>query len=111
MLVTRQLFWVGLGATAGVLVYRRASRAAEALRPENVAHSMASACLEAGYAMREFVVDIREGMDLRQQAYEETARERAALRAAPVPALLPGPRVASETASGETMARHDSGTA
>jgi len=59
----RRLFWVALGATVGVLVVRRVSRAAQAYTPEGVARSMSG----MADSLREFAAEIREGMDEREQ--------------------------------------------
>jgi hypothetical protein len=59
----RRLFWVALGATAGVLVVRRLSRTAQAYTPQGLTSS-AGAALDA---LRELADDVREGMAAREQ--------------------------------------------
>ena len=59
----RRLFWVALGATVGVLVVRRVTRAAQAYTPEGVGRSAAS--LADG--LRELADAVREGMAEREQ--------------------------------------------
>ncbi len=59
----RRLFWVALGATAGVLVVRRLSRAAEAYTPEGLGRSLSS----AADALRDLADAVREGMAEREQ--------------------------------------------
>ena len=52
----RRLFWVALGAAAGVLVVRKLSQTAQAYTPEGIARSLgnvAEAIREAGDAVRE----------------------------------------------------------
>ncbi len=59
----RRLFWVALGATAGVLVVRKLSRAAEAYTPEGLGRSLSS----AADALRDLADAVREGMAEREQ--------------------------------------------
>lgn len=68
----RRLFWLALGATAGVLIVRKLSRAAERLTPQSVAHNFAAGLNELAIALRDFATDVREAM----------AGQEAALRAA-----------------------------
>jgi hypothetical protein len=52
----RRLFWVALGAAAGVLVVRKLSQTAQAYTPEGIARSLgnvAEAIREAGDVVRE----------------------------------------------------------
>lgn len=57
-----RLFWVTLGATAGVLVVRKLTRTAQAYTPEGMASGLAS----LGDGLREFAAAVREGMDARE---------------------------------------------
>lgn len=57
-----RLFWISLGATAGVLVVRRLTRTAQAYTPEGMATSLGSLT----DAVREFSAAVREGMDARE---------------------------------------------
>lgn len=57
-----RLFWIGLGAAAGVLVVRRVTRAAQAYTPEGVAENLGA----VGAALRDFADAVREGMDVRE---------------------------------------------
>lgn len=59
----RRLFWVALGATAGVLVVRRLGRTLEAYTPEGVGSSIAGLT----DAVRELAADVREGMAVRER--------------------------------------------
>jgi hypothetical protein len=59
----RRLFWVALGAVAGVLVVRRLTRAAEAYTPAGIARSAS----ELGGGMRELAAAVREGMAEREE--------------------------------------------
>lgn len=57
-----RLFWISLGAAAGVLVVRRVTRTAQAYTPEGVAESLGG----IGEAIRDFADAVREGMDSRE---------------------------------------------
>ena len=59
----RRLFWLALGATVGVLVVRRLSRAADSLSPTGLGRSISG--LSA--SVRELAATVREGMDEREQ--------------------------------------------
>ena len=59
----RRLFWVALGATAGVLVVRKVTRVAQAYSPEGLGRSAAS--LADG--LRDLADAVREGMAEREQ--------------------------------------------
>jgi hypothetical protein len=59
----RRLFWVVLGATAGVLVVRKLTRAAQSYTPEGLGRSAAS--LADGF--RELADAVREGMAERER--------------------------------------------
>jgi Family of unknown function (DUF6167) len=58
----RRLFWVALGAVAGVLIVRRLTRAVEAYTPAGMARSA------SGFAdgLRDLAAAVREGMDERE---------------------------------------------
>lgn len=62
----RRLFWVALGATAGVLIVRRVTRTAEKFTPEGMSQSVAGALGGLTAAIREFSADVREGMAERE---------------------------------------------
>jgi hypothetical protein len=58
----RRVFWVALGATVGVLVVRRLSRAADSYSPSGLSRSVG----DLGDAIREFGQQVREGMGERE---------------------------------------------
>jgi hypothetical protein len=58
----RTVFWIALGAAAGVLVAREVSKAARAYTPEGISRSVAS----AGEGLRDLAEAVREGMDQRE---------------------------------------------
>ncbi|HEX6328462.1 MAG TPA: DUF6167 family protein [Jiangellaceae bacterium] len=58
----RRLFWVALGATAGILVARQITRSARNLTPDGAAHRVAGALGGFTEALREFADDVKAGM-------------------------------------------------
>jgi len=58
----RRLFWVALGATAGVLVVRKVNKVAEAYTPEGVGRSLG----QLADALRDAADVVREGMAERE---------------------------------------------
>jgi hypothetical protein len=59
----RRIFWVALGATAGVLIVRKLSRTVEAYTPEGIGRSLGS----LADALRDAADVVREGMAEREQ--------------------------------------------
>ncbi|MFD0686315.1 DUF6167 family protein [Actinomadura fibrosa] len=86
----KRLFWVGVGAGAGVYathrVKRRVERFARAWSPEGVAARAVSTGVGAGQRLRLFASDVRTEM----RAREEELRE--AVRMDQAPPELDGPR-------------------
>lgn len=62
----RRLFWVALGATAGVLVVRRLTKAARSVTPEGVADRVSETAGGLTQAIRDFADDVRAGMGERE---------------------------------------------
>ncbi|HTZ45633.1 MAG TPA: hypothetical protein VMB79_17365 [Jatrophihabitans sp.] len=79
----RRLFWLALGATVGVLVMRKLSRAAEKLTPQGMAQSLSAGLNELAFALGDFVADVREAM----AGQEAALRAAAGLDAAGDPAI------------------------
>jgi hypothetical protein len=69
----RRLFWLALGATLGILIVRKLSRAAERLTPENVARSVAAGLNELAYSLRDFTADVRASMSAQEAVLREAA--------------------------------------
>ncbi|MGQ0625388.1 MAG: hypothetical protein ACT4PP_12170 [Sporichthyaceae bacterium] len=67
----KRLFWTGMGVAVGVLAARKASRAIEAFTPAGMSNRLADSITNLGGAIREFGMDVREGMWDRQDALEE----------------------------------------
>jgi hypothetical protein len=59
----RRLFWVALGATAGVLVVRKLNQTVQAYTPEGMGRSLAG----VADALRDAADAVREGMAEREQ--------------------------------------------
>jgi hypothetical protein len=57
-----RLFYIALGATAGVLIVRRLTRAAQQFTPEGVARNVSGAGGRVGEAVAAFVDEVRAGM-------------------------------------------------
>lgn len=59
----RRLFWVALGATVGVLLVRKVTRAAEAVSPDGLARALDG----VGESLRDFGEAVRTGMADREE--------------------------------------------
>jgi len=59
----RRLFWIALGATIGILVVRKVSRAAQSYTPEGISRSLGG----LAEAVRDAADVVREGMAEREQ--------------------------------------------
>jgi hypothetical protein len=70
--VSRRLFYVTLGAVAGVLVVRRLTQAAQRFTPAGVQESLVGALGGLGEAVRDFGEAVREGMAEREQELRTT---------------------------------------
>jgi chromosome condensin MukBEF MukE localization factor len=64
--VNRRVFYIALGATVGVLVFRRLTRTAQRLTPAGVQESLTGALGDLADAVREFGADVRAGMAERE---------------------------------------------
>jgi hypothetical protein len=69
----RRLFWLALGATLGVLIFRKLSSAAQKLTPQGLAGSVGAGLSELGYALRDFADDVREAMSGRESELRAAA--------------------------------------
>lgn len=58
----RRVFWIALGATAGVLIVRKLTRVADNLTPEGAADRVAGALGGLGQAVRDFSDDVKVAM-------------------------------------------------
>lgn len=64
--MTRRMFYIALGATVGVLVVRKMSKAAQKLTPAGMQGSLTGALGGLGDAIRDFGENVREGMAERE---------------------------------------------
>ena len=64
--MTRRVFYIALGATVGVLAFRKASQAAQRLTPSGVGQGMSAAVGGLGDAIRAFTEEVRIGMAERE---------------------------------------------
>jgi hypothetical protein len=62
----RRLFWVALGATAGVLVVHKVTKTAQAYSPSGVAQGFSGGLSDLGEGLREMAQVVREGMAERE---------------------------------------------
>jgi hypothetical protein len=62
----RRLFWVALGATAGVLVVRKVTKAMQAYTPSGFAQGLSVGLSDLGEGLREMAEAVREGMTERE---------------------------------------------
>lgn len=58
----RRLFWLTMGATAGVLIVRQLSKAARTMTPEGAADKATNAANNLADAVRVFAEDVKAGM-------------------------------------------------
>ncbi|MGH3663019.1 MAG: hypothetical protein ACRDT8_11285 [Micromonosporaceae bacterium] len=62
-----RLLWIGVGVAAGVVVYRKLTRAAESYSPRGLASSAQKTAVGALESVREFVADVKEAMAEREE--------------------------------------------
>jgi hypothetical protein len=65
--VTRRLFYVALGATAGVLIVRKLTATAHKFTPAGVQSGIVGALGGLGDAIRDFGAEVRVGMAEREE--------------------------------------------
>jgi hypothetical protein len=69
----RKLFWLALGATLGVLIFRKLSAAAQRLTPQGIAGTVGAGLSELAYALRDFTDDVRDAMSSRESELRTAA--------------------------------------
>ncbi|MEU1126236.1 DUF6167 family protein [Streptomyces sp. NPDC005899] len=62
----RRTFWFSAGAAAGVWATTKVNRKIRQLTPESLAAQAADKAIEAGHRLRDFALDVREGMVRRE---------------------------------------------
>lgn len=69
----RRLFWLSMGITIGVLVVRRLSAAADAMKPNALAERTGRGAADVVDAARLFAADVRSAMRQREEELRESA--------------------------------------
>ncbi len=69
----RRLFWIALGATLGVLIFRRLSQAAQKLTPQGVASTIGQGLSELASSLRDFADDVRSAMSAHESELRAAA--------------------------------------
>lgn len=59
----RRVFWLGVGATIGVLAVRKVTKTAESFTPKGLSSSLSG----LGHAVRDFADDVRHAMNEHEQ--------------------------------------------
>ncbi|WP_433532561.1 hypothetical protein ACQPYA_11295 [Micromonospora sp. CA-263727] len=67
----KRLFWLGVGLAVGVVVVRKATRAARAYTPAGIADNLSESAGGLVEELRSFVADVRAGMAEREQEIHE----------------------------------------
>ena len=67
----RRIFWLAMGITIGVLVVRKASKAAEQLTPNHLASKTGNVIADFGASMKKFADDVRVSMEQREVEIRE----------------------------------------
>ncbi|MYU31865.1 hypothetical protein GTW52_01780 [Streptomyces sp. SID8358] len=62
----RRTFWFTAGAAAGVWATTKVSRKIRQLTPESLAAQAADKAIDAGHRLKDFALDVREGMVRRE---------------------------------------------
>ncbi|MFD3658303.1 DUF6167 family protein [Streptomyces sp. NPDC058620] len=62
----RRTFWFTAGAAAGVWATTKVNRKIKQLTPESLAAQAADKAIEAGHKLKDFALDVREGMIRRE---------------------------------------------
>uniref|UniRef100_A0AAU3H2C7 DUF6167 family protein n=1 Tax=Streptomyces sp. NBC_01401 TaxID=2903854 RepID=A0AAU3H2C7_9ACTN len=62
----RRTFWFTAGAAAGVWATTKVNRKIRQLTPESLAAQAADKALDAGHRLKDFALDVREGMVRRE---------------------------------------------
>ncbi|WP_371530280.1 DUF6167 family protein [Streptomyces sp. NBC_01283] len=83
----RRTFWFTAGAAAGVWATTKVNRKIKQLTPESLAAQAANKAVEAGHKLKDFALDVRDGMAQREAELGEALG-----LDAPVDPELPGQR-------------------
>ncbi|MFC9846914.1 DUF6167 family protein [Streptomyces sp. NPDC060223] len=83
----RRTFWFTAGAAAGVWATTKVNRKLKQLTPESLAAKAANKAIDAGHRLKDFALDVRDGMAQREAELDEVLGLNAS-----VDHELPGPR-------------------
>ncbi|MFF2655347.1 hypothetical protein [Streptomyces sp. NPDC058045] len=83
----RRTFWFTAGAAAGVWATTKVNQKLRRLTPESLAAQAANKAVETGHRLKDFALDVREGMVQREAELGDVLGLNA-----PVDAALPAPR-------------------
>ncbi|MFD9908557.1 DUF6167 family protein [Streptomyces sp. NPDC059063] len=67
----RRTFWFTAGAAAGVWATTKVNRKLKQLTPESLAARAADKALEAGHRLKDFALDVRDGMAEREAELDD----------------------------------------
>jgi len=67
----RRTFWFTAGAAAGVWATTKVNRKLRQLTPESLAAQAANKAIEAGHKLKDFALDVRDGMAQREAELDE----------------------------------------
>jgi hypothetical protein len=74
-----RLFWFGLAAATGIVVYRKLTRTARSYTPSGLAGSAQQTAVGLMGSVREFMADVREGMAEREAEIHAALAENAGM--------------------------------
>ncbi|MGQ4386664.1 DUF6167 family protein [Streptomyces sp. SAS_270] len=67
----RRTFWFTAGAAAGVWATTKVNRKLKQLTPESLAAQAANKAIDAGHRLKDFALDVRDGMAQREAELDE----------------------------------------
>ncbi|MGP4044367.1 DUF6167 family protein [Streptomyces sp. 2A115] len=67
----RRTFWFTAGAAAGVWATTKVNRKLKRLTPESLAAQAANKAIDAGHRLKDFALDVRDGMAEREAELDE----------------------------------------
>ncbi|MHC0428695.1 DUF6167 family protein [Streptomyces sp. O3] len=67
----RRTFWFTAGAAAGVWATTKVNRKLKELTPESLAAQAANKAIDAGHRLKDFALDVRDGMGQREEELHE----------------------------------------
>ncbi|MCW0212870.1 MAG: hypothetical protein OJJ54_05895 [Pseudonocardia sp.] len=72
----KRLFWLGVGAAAGVYVSRRVTETKQRLTPQSLGADLADGLRELGAGLGAFGAEVRAGMTAREQELTDLVERR-----------------------------------